>query len=346
MKIAFCVLPLFNDHGVRGIGGYTKNLLESLKKLPGLQIQEFSNISEIKDSDIIHFPFFDLFQKTLSIKNKVPTIVTIHDVIPLEYPDHYPPGIKGSINKFLQKKSLKKISAIITDSQYSKKNIIKYLEISENKIFPILLAPVGHFHKIENEEELKKIRDKYNLPDKFALFTGNVNWNKNLINLSEAALKAGIDLVLIGKSFEERSNLEHPEMKSFKLFLKNFSSNSRIHILGFVNDEDLVAITNLADIQLLPSFAEGFGLPILEAQICGTPVITSNISSMPEVAGRGALMVNPNSVEDISRAINRVMNNKELREALIKEGFINIKRFSWKRVAQETAEVYAKVARS
>lgn len=346
MKIAFCVSPLLNNHSTRGIGFYTKNLLEHLKKIPKLHIQEFSDISEIEDADVIHYPHFDLFQRTLSIKNKIPTVVTIHDVIPLEFPDHYPAGIKGSVNKFLQKKSLKRVAAVITDSQYSKKSITKYLGVSENKIFSISLAPVGYFQKIDDKHKLEKIKNKYNLPAKFALFTGNVNWNKNLLNLSKASVKADIDLVLIGKSFEERNNLDHPELKSFKEFLKTFSSNSKIHILGFVTDEDLVAITNLADVQLLPSLAEGFGLPILEAQICGTPVITSNISSMPEVAGRGALMVDPTSVEDISRAITRIINNQEIREELINEGFKNIKRFSWEKTAQETNEVYDKVLHS
>lgn len=346
MKIAFCVSPLLNNHSTRGIGSYTKNLLENLKKIPKLHIQEFSDISEIENADVIHYPFFDLFQKTLTIKKKIPTVVTIHDVIPLEFSDHYPAGIKGSINKFLQKKSLKRVAAVITDSQYSKKSITKHLGISENKIFSIPLAPIGYFHKIDDEKRLEKIKDKYKLPSKFALFTGNVNWNKNLLNLSEASVKADIDLVLIGKSFEERNNLYHPELKSFKQFLKKFSSNPKIHILGYIPDEDLVEITNLADLQMLPSFAEGFGLPILDAQICGTPVITSNISSMPEVAGRGALMVDPASVEDISRAIKRITDNKEIREELIKEGFKNVKRFSWEKTAQDTAKVYDEIFHS
>lgn len=346
MKIAFCASPLINGHNVRGIGVYTKSLLEYLKKIQGLQIQEFSDISEIKDADVIHYPFFDLFQKTLSIKNKIPTVVTIHDVIPLEFSDHYPVGMKGSVNKFLQKKALKRIAAVITDSQYSKKSIVKHLGISENKIFSIPLAPVGYFHKIDDKKRLEKIKTKYNLPAKFVLFTGNVNWNKNLLNISEAALNAKIDLVLIGKSFEERNNLDHPEMKSFKQFLKKFSSNPKIRILGFIENEDLVAITNLAEILLLPSFAEGFGLPILDAQICGTPVITSNISSMPEVAGRGALLVNPDSIEDISRAILRILNNHEIREELIKEGYKNVNRFSWEKTAKETVKVYDKISNS
>lgn len=343
MKIAFCISPLLNNHSIRGIGTYTKNLLEFLKKSSKLQIQEFSDIREVKSADVIHYPFFDLFKRSLSIQKKIPIVVTIHDVIPLAYPAHYPPGIKGSLNKFLQKASLKNIAAIITDSQSSKEDIVKYLGVSRNKIFPIALAPASHFHKINNIEELEKVKHRYNLPEKFALFTGNVNWNKNLLNLTEAAVKTKIDLILVGKSFEERNNMDHPEMKSFKEFLKLYSNNSKVHILGFVNDEDLVFITNLSVVVLLPSFTEGFGLPILEAQICGIPVITSDVSSMPEVAGTGALLIDPNSVKSISQAIIQIMKKRELRESLIAEGFENVRKFTWEKVAQETIEVYEKV---
>lgn len=342
MKIAIDISPLNNAHKNRGVGTYTVNLLDELKKIPELQIQEFNHLTEVKIADIIHYPYFDLFKHSLVLHKIIPTIVTIHDVIPLVYPKAYPAGIKGSINYYRQKRTLKKVAAIITDSKASEEDIFKYLGVSEEKIFPVSLAPFGHFHKIENINKLEKVRNKFNLPKKFALFIGSVNWNKNLLNMTKAAIMAGMDLVLIGKSFEERSNLNHPEMSSFKSFLKIYSDNPKIHILGFVNDDDLGAIMNIADVLLLPSFAEGFGLPILEAQICGVPVITSNISSMPEVAGKGALMVDPYSVESISGAIKRINNNQEIRQSLIEDGFENVKKFSWKKTAEETLKIYQK----
>lgn len=342
MKIAIDVSPLNNAHKNRGVGAYTINLLSELKKISELQIQEFNNLAEVKTADVIHYPYFDLFKHSLILHNKIPTVVTIHDAIPLAYPKAYPAGIKGSINFFWQKRALKKAAAVITDSGASKEDIIKYLGISEEKIFPVSLAPFTHFHKIENINELEKVRNKLNLPKKFAVFVGNVNWNKNLLNLSEATINAGIDLILIGKSFEEKNNLDHPELQSYKNFLNKYSDNPQVHILGFMNNEDLTAIINLAYVLLLPSFAEGFGLPILEAQICGTPVITSNISSMPEVAGKGALMVDPYSVESISQAIDNINKNQKIRFNLIKNGFENVKKFTWKKTAEETIKVYQK----
>lgn len=342
MKIAIDVSPLNNGHKNRGVGAYTINLLNELKKIPELQIQEFNSLAEVKNADVIHYPYFDLFKHSLILHKTIPTVVTVHDVIPLAYPRAYPAGIKGRINYFWQKRALKKVTAVVTDSKASREDIIKYLGVSEEKIFPILLAPSGDFHKIKNINELEKIRNKYNLPKKFVLFVGNVNWNKNLLNIVEASIRANVDLVLIGKSFEEKDNLDHPEMFSFKSFLKIYSDNRKIHIFGFMNDEALRAVMNIADILLLPSFAEGFGLPILEAQICGTPVITSNISSMPEVAGKGALMVDPYSVEDIYRAINKINNNQEIKKNLIGDGFKNVKKFTWGKTAKETLLVYQK----
>ncbi|MCL5783749.1 MAG: glycosyltransferase family 4 protein [Patescibacteria group bacterium] len=342
IKVAFCSSPLKSGHKTRGIGFYTKYLLEVLKK-EDFDLQEFSDIREVKDADIVHYPFFDLFAHTLPFVKKIPTIVTIHDVIPLAFPENYPPGVKGSANLFLQKLSLKNIAAVITDSDDAKKDIVRYLGVSADKICPIPLAPASHFHQIKDRNSLNKVKDKYRLPEVFALFTGSVNYNKNLLSLTEGAIKSGIDIVLVGKSFETRENLDHPELKSFAEFLKRYEANPKVHILGFVEDEDLVAITNLAKMLLLPSFKEGFGMPILEAQVCGIPVITSKISSMPEVAGERALLVDPYNVEDISQAIKSVVSDKKLSTSLIEQGFENIKKFSWEKAAKETIEVYKKV---
>lgn len=343
MKVAFCSSPLTSGHQHRGIGTYTKNLVKELKKQKDVQIQEFSDLSGVKDTDVVHFPFFDLFQHTLPLIKKWPMVITIHDVIPLLYPTAYPPGIKGSWNLILQKLALKNVSAVITVSEASKEDIIKYLGVPAEKIYPIGEAPAGHYRKINDSKSLKEVKGKYNLPDKFALYTGNVNWNKNLLNLTEGAIAAGIDLVLVGKSFEEKGNLDHPEMQSFKEFLNHYGKNPQVHILGFVENNDLVIITNLAQVVLLPSFAEGFGLPILEAQICGVPVITSNLSSMPEVAGFGALLIDPGSVESISGAIGKIIKDEKVRDQLIKEGLENVKRFSWEKAAKETVQVYEKI---
>jgi len=327
MKVGFDVSPLKTGHKTRGIGSYTSNLFKHLKLSPSLEVQEFTNSNEIKNVDVIHIPYFDLFFNTLKINKNIPTVVTIHDVTPLLFPENYPPGIKGKINYWFQKKAIKQVDAIITDSENSKKDIQKFLGIDPSKIFVIFLAQGENFKVLNDKSLLNKIKQKYNLPDIFALFTGNVNWNKNILNTAKACIDAGTAVYFVGKSFESKDNLNHPELKSYSEFLENYSNHPKIHTLGYVSDEDLVGIYNLASVTLLPSFYEGFGITILESQACGTPVITSNISSMPEVGGNGCLYVDPYDHQSIKEAILKILSDNSLKARLIKDGFSNVRKF-------------------
>lgn len=340
MKIAINTLPLSSRHRTRGIGFYTKNLLGGLKSQPGLEVQEFSNINEVKNVDVIHYPFFDLFQKTLPLMQKFPTVVTIHDVTPLIFPQHYPPGIKGSLNNFYQRLALKNVKAILTDSLSSKKDIESFLKIDPKKVFSVPLALGNQLKAVEDKNRFKEVTSKYSLPKEFALYIGSVNWNKNLNNLTQACVSSGVDLVLVGKDFESKENLGHPEKQSYKQFLKNFEGHPKVHILGFVPDNDLAVLMEFSFALLLPSFYEGFGLPILEAQAAGTPVITSISSSTPEVAGEGALFVDPYKIEEIANAVTQIKNDDILRKKLIRKGLENVKKFSWEKTVAQTLKVY------
>lgn len=346
MKVAFCTLPLTTGHMGRGIGFYTQYLLQSLLARSDVEIIETIDPSKVKSADIVHYPFFDLFSLNLPLFKKFPTVVTIHDVTPLIFPQHYPPGIKGSFNLQVQKLSLKSVKAVVTDSACSKKDINKFLNVGLDKIHIVNLAAADHFRKLTDQKKLHAVRQKYHLPPRFAFYTGNVNWNKNLLNLSQACINAGLDLALAGSGFGTLENLDHPELRSYKEFREKYASVKNVHVLGFIPDEDLVAIYNLAAAALLPSFYEGFGLPILEAQACGTPVITSNISSMPEVAGEGALLVDPYNVGGIEESLKNITSDQKLRNELVDKGFENIKRFSWKKVAQDTVNVYESITSS
>lgn len=343
IRVGYDISPLSSGHKFRGVGTYTKNLLERLKKHREIEILEFENNSNIPNVDLVHYTYFDLFAKTLPFNRKFPTVVTIHDVIPLVFPNHYPSGIKGQINLQFQKLSLKSALAVITDSNSSKVEITKHLAVPQSKIYVTHLASSPDFKVINDQSILKTVSKTYSLPDKFAIYIGNVNWNKNLLGICQASLDANLDLVLVGKSFEETQNLSHPELKSFAQFLDQYSKHPLIHILGFVPNEDLVPLLNLASIMLFPSFAEGFGIPILEAQACGVPVITSKTSSMPEVGGEGAYYVNPYNTDEIVAGIKKLVSDTHLKQDLIKKGHENIKRFSWDKTAEETFKVYEKV---
>lgn len=340
MKVAFDISPLSTAHNTRGIGLYTKNLLSYLYKTKQVEIVEFTNESTLKDIDAIHHPYFDLFKHSLPKVFNFPTIVTIHDVTPLIFPKHYPPGIKGQVSLFLQKLSLKKVSLVQTDSESSKADINRYLGVGLDKIRVTYLAAGEEYRKVSNKDVLAKIAKRYFLPKKFAVFIGNVNWNKNIVGLTEACINADLDLVLIGSSFLQKDNLEHSELRSLVEFQKRFTDNPRVHILGFVPTDDLVAIINQAEVLLYPSYYEGFGIPILEAQACGVPVITSNISSMPEVAGDSALLVDPYNVDEISTAIKKIISGELLKKQLIKKGYENANRFCWEKTADGTVKIY------
>lgn len=340
MKLGFNITPLKNSNKFRGIGYYTENLLKELKTFTGLDIQEFESLSEIKKVDVVHYPFFDFFQYSLPLMKKYPTVVTIHDTIPLVFPKHYPVGIRGYVTNFFQSLSLKNVSAVITDSKSSKIDINKYLQVNLQKIYPINLAFTEEFRVLKDQKKLKNIKNKYKLPDKYVLYIGNVNWNKNLINLTQACIKADMNIVFIGNDFSKKNDFFHKELKSYKLFCEKFLNNKKVFIVGYVSTEDMVGIINLATLTLLPSYYEGFGLPILQSQACGIPVVTSNISSMPEIAGKGAILVDPYFVDDIVRGMKEAI---AMRGQLVKAGFENIKRFSWRKTAEETIMVYQKI---
>lgn len=346
IKIALDVSPLSDNNNFRGVGFYTRNLISSLKLFPEISIQEFVNIDEIKDADIVHFPYFDFYKVTLPLVKKFKTIVTIHDVIPLIFPDHYPPGIKGAVSSYIQRFLLRNIDAVITDSISSKNDIIKHLGINASDINVVYLAQSSSFKKLKTNLRLNDIKNRYNLPKKFALYVGSVNWNKNILNMTEACLRSNTELVLVGKDFMSTDNLNHPELRSFKEFIDNYSNNPLVHILGYIPNKDLELIMNLATVLLLVSNYEGFGLSILEAQSCGVPVITGNVSSMPEVAGKGALLVDSYDVGNISKAISLLQKDQSVRKNLVLEGYKNVKKYSWKTTGENTLKVYNKVISS
>ena len=259
------------------------------------------------------------------------------------FQNHYPVGMRGRIAFIQQKRSLKYVKAVITISESAKEDIVRYLDVDPKKVFPIHLGVGNNFVAIKNKEILNEVKKRYELPDQFALYIGNVNWNKNLINIVEGCLKANIPLVLIGKSFEDHDDLNHPELRSYKKFLQLYDKHPLVIKMGFLENDLVIKIMNLATVLLLPSYYEGFGLPIIESQACGLPVITSQISSMPEVAGDGAVLVDPYNSVVIADAISKIRDDNRFREMLIIKGFQNSKKFSWKITAEETAKVYKNV---
>ncbi|MBU1129884.1 glycosyltransferase, partial [Patescibacteria group bacterium] len=219
-KIAIDISPTQNQNSKRGIGFYTKNLVKYLQKelktnpeYKNWILNLIAKRSEItqrgKNFDLIHYPFFDPFQLTLPQKT-IPTIVTVHDLIPHQFKKHYPVGIKGEIKWLIQKNRLKKVDYIITDSHSSKYAIHKITKYPTDQIYPVYLGADPIFKPTNNTKELEKIRKKYKLPKKFALYVGDINWNKNIPNLVRACLSLKYPLVIVGSAATRKNVINHP----------------------------------------------------------------------------------------------------------------------------------------
>ena len=231
-----------------------------------------------------------------------------------------------------------------TNSNSSKKDITSLINFDENKIKVIYLAAGSEFRVLKSKEKAENVRKKYNLPQKFVLYVGDVTWNKNLPRLIDAIKTTNIPLVMVGKNLAkqdyDRQNPWNHDLNRVNDLVKD---DSRIIRLGFVESNDLIAIYNAATVFIMPSLYEGFGLPILEAQACGCPVITTREGSLKEVASSSAYFVDGYDYESIAEGIKNVFNNNDLQEQLRQKGFENIKKFSWEKTAKMTIESYKKI---
>ncbi|MBP9699666.1 glycosyltransferase family 4 protein [Candidatus Woesebacteria bacterium] len=347
MNILIDTTPLSNGSAIRGIGRYTAELLRALINNPASHRIYTPDTVENQGVDIVHYPFFDLFFPTLPIGKRARTIVTIHDVIPLLFPKHYPRGIKGTLNFWKQKFALRSVSHIITDSESSKRDIVDHLHVRSDKISVVYLAASPDIKK-PSQGILDSVRKKYSLPRNFALFVGDINYNKNLPFLLNVISKIPkLTLVLVGRAM---NNQAIPEGKAIHHTIAKLGLEKRVLIidtLGGDSVEELSSIYSLASFYIQPSLYEGFGLPILEAMQCKTPIVCSRAGSLPEVAGEAAVYFHPMEVDDCRQAIEKVLrySDKQL-QSMVKKGVEQAARFSWEKTAKETIKVYEKVGSS
>jgi glycosyltransferase involved in cell wall biosynthesis len=345
MNVLIDTSPLNTGHAMRGIGTYTRLLTEHLEKQPHVAVcrSETEQAAQFKP-DLIHYPYFDLYFNTLPMLKKRPTVVTIHDVIPLKFRSYYPVGIKGKATLIKQRTALRSVAAIITDSEASKADIIKHLHVSPKKIHVVYLAANPEM-QAASEQDIRRVRRAYKLPQNYVLYVGDINYNKNIPQLIKATrfLPSTVKLVAVGKNFHPH---DIPEWQWIETQLALSDVEGRVKFITDVQANataDLAAIYSGALCYVQPSLYEGFGLPVLEAMQSKTPVVVANNSSLPEIAGDDAVYVET-TAEGIAEGINTVLDwSASQRNQVISNAYAWSQRFSWDQVAQETVVIYNQV---
>ncbi len=341
MKVLINVQPLSSGHAIRGVGMYTRFLTQALEQQPDIEVLRSSLVDKPGKVDVVHYPFFDLFFPTLPVVKLAKTVVTIHDVIPLIFPDHYPMGKKGKLAFAHQKLALKTVAGIITDSHASKRDIVDHLGVSEDKVFVVPLA-ANPFLQPVTDKELSSAKRKLKLPKNYILYVGDINYNKNVPQLIKALkfLPDNIKLVCVGKNFVEQ---DIPEWQAIEAQLALSDVADRVKFYTEILSDDyqsLSAIYSGALAYVQPSLYEGFGLPLLEAMRCKAPVVAARNSSLIEV-GDEVVEFTDNTAEDIARGVNQVLElSKSARATMIAKALKWEQEFTWKKTAQETIQAY------
>lgn len=333
---------LYSDHYINRQSLYLKDnfSIKVIKKFGHSQIwTNFSLPKEVeKDKlDIFHFPASSIW-----LNKRKRTVVTLHDISPVLFPELQMASKKMLLYfKFLFWLIKNKADIIITDSEKSKADLLRYLKLNENRI-RVICPGVDPFFCILDSTKRDNIRKKFNIKKDFIFFIGTFQKRKNLPGLISAYEKfinesnldydfviAGEPMRTIGCSFYTSEEL-----------LKMVHLKDRIHFIGRVNDDDLVSIYNAAKLFLFTTFYEAFGFPVLEAMACGTPVITSNNSSGPEIVGDAGILVNPYNTDEIAEAMFKCLTDEKLYNSLVEKGLKRAEGFSWKNAACETLKVY------
>lgn len=355
-----------------GIGTYIRNLLRHLARLDHqTEYVAFCRPEDCEDiralgpnfrpvpSRAAHYSWREQWAIPLAVSREKPDVfhephyvlppmtpgrcvVTIHDCIHLMFPEYLPYRVAKVYAQRMMGSAARRADRILTVSESSKRDILRFFPVDPDKITVIYNAIDERFGTPPAEAAMTRVRERYQLEDPFVLYVGNVKPHKNVERLIDAFALVrqrrgdGLKLLIIGD--------EISKFQTLRRAVHRHQLHRHVRFLGFVGEDTLAVLYRLAGVFVFPSLYEGFGLPPLEAMACETPVITSNVSSLPEVVDDAALLVDPYSAEAIAEAILRVLSDPALAADLRRRGLARARGFSWERSVERTLRIYRDVA--
>jgi glycosyltransferase involved in cell wall biosynthesis len=285
---------------------------------------------------LFHAPHY-----VLPILVPCPAVVTIHDCIHLMFPQYLPNRLAIFYARFFMWWATRRAGRILTVSDASKRDILRFCRIPADKVTVIHNAIDDRFRVPPPDDEMARIRERFQLHEPFVLYVGNVKPHKNLVRLIEAVHhlhENGYDelkLLVIGSDISKYAELRRA--------VHTHNLHRYVRFLGFVPDRTLHILYRLASVFAFPSLYEGFGLPPLEAMACGVPVVTSNTSSLPEVVGDAAVLVDPTDSRAIAEGLAHVLADRNLRGVLQQRGIARAASFSWREAARAVRAIYGEI---
>lgn len=301
-------------------------------------VPSFIKEKMLGDIDVVHSMNFSI-PKFRTKKKKL--VATIYDLTVMTHPECHR---KANVDFCLKgiKDAARYADQIIAISEHTKNDLMHYMKVPEERITVTYLAAGSDYYQISDPVILNSTAKKYKLPDNYILFIGSLEPRKNIRTLLKAYSnlpnKFQKEFFLVIAGGKGWLNSDIPSL------VQELNISDKVKFAGYIEKQDINAVYSQAAVFVYPSLYEGFGLPILEAMACGTPVITSNTSSMPEVAGDAARLITPTDIDELTGALEDTLKNESLRQDMRQKGLRQASLFSWEKCAKETLAVYNKVA--
>jgi glycosyltransferase involved in cell wall biosynthesis len=289
--------------------------------------------------DLLHCPYW-----SNPVWSPWPTVVTIHDVIQFVLPEYKWRKI-SRVYFGLVSAGARRADAVITVSECSKRDIVKLLDLAPERIHVIGNAVDGSLFPVRDAWLLANVRERYGIGPRYVLYFGGFDMRKNVPRLIEAygllpePLRREYQLVIAGRY----ARLGHPLYPDPRETVRRLGLDANVVFTGQIREQDKAPLFSAATVFAFPSLYEGFGMPVLEAMACGTPVVTSNVSALPEVAGDAGLLVDPYDTQAISAALAELLESQARRDEMARRGLERARRFTWPQVAEQTVRVYKQI---